>query len=55
MIINIDNPELARQTLMNRGVSEEKADKFIEAAKLIFETEFEKNNNTRERKDDNHE
>lgn len=50
MILNISEPEKAKKTLTDRGVSAENADKFIEAAKHMFETEFGTN-----RKDDENE
>ena len=50
MILDISEPEKAKKTLTDRGVSAENADKFIEAAKHYFETEFGTN-----RKDDENE
>lgn len=50
MILNISEPEKAKKTLTDRGVSAENADKLIETAKRIFETEFDTN-----RKDGNDE
>lgn len=45
MILNISDPEKAKKTLTDRGVSAENADKFIKAAKHFFETKFDTDRN----------
>lgn len=50
MILNISNPEKAKKTLTDKGVSAENADKLINTAQHIFETEFDT-----DRKDDDDE
>ena len=47
MILNISDPEKAKKTLTDKGVSAENADKFIKAAKHYFVSEFDA-----DRKDD---
>ena len=50
MILNISDPEKAKKTLTDKGVSAEKADALIKTAQHIFETEFDT-----DRKDDDNE
>ncbi|MCI7349327.1 MAG: hypothetical protein MSH60_01065 [Ruminococcus sp.] len=50
MILNISDPEKAKKTLTDKGVSAENADALIKTAQHIFETEFDT-----DRKDDDNE